>query len=98
DERHKSIYSAMQSLHAAHCQIDAVTLQSILSKSGLLSSVGGLEYISSLPDMASNASNWPFYASSVWDTYLLRRLIRTCHGAAGRAYEQSGDVDSLMTE
>ncbi len=98
DPRHQEIYSAVQSLYSSHCQVDLITLQSILSKGGNLKTVGGISYLAGLPDCASSPSNWPHYVSIVSEKHLLRRMISTCQDAAGRAYACSGSVDELMSQ
>lgn len=98
DLRHQTIYSAFQSLHSSHCQIDTITMGTILKKGGQLIDAGGLSYIAALPDFASNADNWPHYVDIVLEKFLRRRMISTCMDIAGRAYGYSGDIDELMTE
>src|SRR5207249_8866677 len=60
--------------------------------------IGGLAYLSSLPDAVPSAANLSFYTDIVREKHLLRRLIQTCTAVVGRVYELEGEVDALLDE
>jgi replicative DNA helicase len=63
-----------------------------------LEQVGGLSYLSQLPDQTPSPANLSYYAEIVQEKYVLRKLISTCSGIVGRVYDHEGEVDSLLDE
>ncbi|MFO1478403.1 MAG: replicative DNA helicase [Verrucomicrobiota bacterium] len=98
DLRHQTIYSAVIEMYDHQEAIDLITLQQRLKDKQLLEQVGGLAYLSSLPDAVPSAANLSYYAEIVQEKYLLRKMIQTCTGVVGRVYEFEGEVDALMDE
>ncbi len=98
DLRHQTIYEALVTMYDARESIDIITLQQHLKDQQLLDQVGGLSYLSSLPDMSPSAANLAFYLEIVREKYLLRKVIQVCTGVVGRVYDQEGDVDQLLDE
>jgi len=78
--------------------IDLLTVQQRLKDRNQLEAVGGLAYLSSLPDAVPSAANLTYYADIVREKHLLRRMIQTCTNVVGRVYEHEGEVDSLLDE
>src|SRR5204863_8473226 len=78
--------------------IDVITLQQRLKNKQLLEQVGGLAYLSALPDTVPSAANLSYYMEIVQEKFLLRRMIQTCTDVVGRVYEFEGEVDALMDE
>src|SRR2546430_2346352 len=78
--------------------IDVITLQQSLKNKQLLEEVGGIAYLSALPDSAPSAANLSYYLDIVLEKYLLRKMIHTCTEVVGRVYDYEGEVDALMDE
>src|SRR5436190_1212579 len=78
--------------------IDLITLQQRLKDKQQLDAVGGLAYLSSLPDAVPSAANLDYYVSIVREKYILRKMIQTCTAVVGRVYEHEGEVDALLDE
>src|SRR5262249_52013350 len=78
--------------------IDVITLQQRLKDRQQLESVGGISYLSSLPDAVPSAANLGYYLEIVWAKFILRKMINTCTEVVGRVYEHEGDVDALLDE
>jgi replicative DNA helicase len=78
--------------------IDLITLQQCLKDKQMLDQVGGLAYLSSLQDTVPSAANLSYYLDIVHEKSTLRKMIRTCSGIVARAYENEGEVDTLMDE
>src|SRR5256886_117069 len=78
--------------------IDVITLQQSLKNKQLLEEVGGIAYLSALPDSAPSAANLSYYLDIVLEKYLLRKMIHTCTEVVGRVYDFEGEVDALMDE
>jgi replicative DNA helicase len=98
DLRHQSIYDALVSMYDGKEHIDVITLQQHLKDRGLLDKIGGLAYLSKLPDTVPLADNIDYYLDIVWEKNLLRKMIATCQEVVGNVYEFEGDVDQLVDE
>jgi replicative DNA helicase len=98
DLRHQTIFSALVDMFDRREAIDVITLQQRLKDRQLLEQVGGIAYLSALPDIVPSAANLSYYLDIVQEKYLLRKMIRTCTEVVGRAYEFEGEVDALMDE
>src|SRR5262249_21223956 len=98
DLRHQTIFAALLEMYDARQAIDVITLQQKLKDKQLLDQVGGIPYLTSLPDAVPSAANLSYYLDIVQEKYLLRRMIQTCTGVVGRVYDYEGEVDALMDE
>jgi replicative DNA helicase len=78
--------------------IDIITLQQYLKDRQLLEQVGGVAYLSGLPDIVPSSANLDYYLNIVQDKFLLRKMIRVCTDVVARVYEAEGEVESLMDE
>jgi replicative DNA helicase len=98
DLRNQTIFTALLELYDKQEAIDVITLQQHLKDKQLLEQVGGLAYLSSLPDTVPSAANLSYYLDIVQEKYLLRKMLYTCTDVVGRVYEFEGEVDALMDE
>ena len=98
DLRHQTIFSTLAEMYDARVGIDVITLQQRLKDKQLLEQVGGIAYLSSLPDVVPSAANLSYYLESVKEKYLLRKMIHTCTDVVSRVYDYEGEIDSLMDE
>jgi len=98
DLRHQTIFNALVEMYDSREAIDIITLQQRLKNKQLLEEVGGISYLSSLPDAVPSSANLSFYLEIVQEKSLLRRMIHTCTDVVGRVYDYEGAVDSLMDE
>src|SRR5688572_26480644 len=78
--------------------IDIITLQENLKLKNQLEAIGGIPYLSALPDAVPSAANLDYYIEIVREKYVLRKMIQTCTAAVGRVYEHEGKVDGLLDE
>lgn len=98
DLRHRVIYEVLIEMYDHKSAIDLITVQQTLKDRQQLEGVGGLPYLASLPDAVPSAANLGFYLEIVREKYILRRMITACTEVVARAYEQQGEVDSLLDE
>lgn len=98
DLRHETIYEVMQAMRTAGEVPDVITLQQRLKDKNLLAQVGGIAYLSALPDAVPSAANLSYYADIVFEKYVLRSVVHTCTDVVGRIYDYEGEVDELMDE
>jgi replicative DNA helicase len=74
-DANRTIFATMRSLAEQSRPIDILTLKEELARNGLLESVGGSAYISSLVDVVPDIANVERYAHIVKEKSMLRRLI-----------------------
>src|SRR3989442_1031266 len=90
DLRHQTIFRALAEMYDSRQAIDVITLQQRLKDGQLLDQVGGIDYLSLLPDTVPSSANLAYYLDIVVEKYLLRKLIHTCTGIVGRVYDFEG--------
>ncbi|MEW6304732.1 MAG: replicative DNA helicase [Verrucomicrobiota bacterium] len=98
DLRHQAIFDVLVTMYDQKAPIDLITLQQQLKDRGQLDAVGGVAYLSSLPDAVPSAANLEYYLEIVKEKHVLRRMIQTCTGVVGQVYDYEGAVDKLMDE
>jgi replicative DNA helicase len=98
DLRHQTIFKVLAEMYDSREAIDLITLQQHLKNKQLLEEVGGLAYLSTLPDTVPSAANLSYYLEIVQEKFLLRKMIHVCTEVVGRVYDFEGEVDSLMDE
>jgi replicative DNA helicase len=98
DLRHQTIFTALAEMYDKREAIDLITLQQRLKDKQLLEQVGGLAYLSALPDAVPSAANLTYYLDFVKEKYLLRKMIHVCTDVVSRVYDYEGEIDALMDE
>jgi replicative DNA helicase len=98
DLRHRALYSLMIEMYDDQKPIDLVTVAQKLKDQQQLEGIGGLGYLSTLPDFVPSAANLKYYRDIVWEKYLLRKMLGTCTSLAAKVYEFEGEVDALLDE
>ena len=98
DLRHQTIFNVLAEMFDKREAIDVITLYQRLKDRKLLDEVGGITYVSSLPDVVPSAADLLYYVEIVQEKYLLRKMIRVCTDVVGRVYDYEGQVDALMDE
>jgi replicative DNA helicase len=98
DLRHQTIFKTLSEMYDSREAIDIITVQQRLKDRQLLEQVGGIAYLSVLPDTVPSAANLSYYLEIVQEKYLLRRMIHVCTDVVGRVYDYEGEVDALMDE
>ena len=98
DLRHQTIFTMLAEMYDKREGIDVITLQQRLKDKQLLEEVGGIPYLSALPDAVPSAANLSYYLDIVQEKYLLRKMIHACTEVVARVYDFEGEVDALMDE
>ncbi|HTL54190.1 MAG TPA: replicative DNA helicase [Candidatus Limnocylindrales bacterium] len=98
DLRHRTIFEIVLQMYDQREAIDIITLHQRLKDKQMLEQVGGLAYVSALPDAVPSAANLSYYLDIVLEKFLLRRMIHVCTDIVGRVYDYQGEVDALMDE
>jgi hypothetical protein len=98
DLRHQVIYNALLALRRAGDSIDVITLMQRLKDDGDLEQVGGIAYLSSLPNGVPSAANLSYYLEIVLEKYDLRKIVHTCSDLVSRVYSFEGPTEQLISE
>ncbi|MBN2507148.1 MAG: replicative DNA helicase [Verrucomicrobia bacterium] len=98
DLRHRTIYEVLVEMYDRKEAIDPITVHQRLRDRQQLEGVGGVAYVSGLPDAVPNAANLGYYLEIVREKYTLRRMIATCTEIVGRVYDHTGETDQLLDE
>lgn len=98
DLRHQTIYTVIVEMFDAQEGIDIITVQQRLKDRQLLEQVGGIPYLNELTGVVPSAGNLSYYLEDVFDKWQLRRLISTCSESVVKAYQNEGEVETLVDE
>lgn len=95
-DSHRSIYAALIRLFDENKGVDLVTIIEELKAKGLLDSVGGPSYLTSLASGVPTSANFIHYANIVKQKKMLRNLISAATQIVTSAYDPSQDVESVV--
>lgn len=95
---HQLIFKAMMDLNDKNEPIDAMTIKSVLESEGNIEDAGGFSYLGELSQVTPSSTNVSYYAQIVEKKSLLRRLIETSNEISRSAYENDGDVLSVLND
>ena len=94
-QTHKIIFATMFKLYCSNVPTDFVTVTSSLEQSGMLDSVGGVDYLSTLTNVIPSASNYAHYVEIVKNNSVLRQLIGAGQDIVSKCYEDIDRVSAL---
>src|SRR5438067_8221614 len=75
DLRHQTIFTTLAEMYDSREAIDVITLQQRLKNKQMLEEVGGIAYLSALPDTVPSSANLSYYLDIVQEKHLLRKMI-----------------------
>jgi replicative DNA helicase len=93
---HATIFSAMVRLDDAHQPIDLLTMTETLRQMDKLEEIGGELYLSELTEAVPSSANIEYYARSVLEKAVLRRIISLAAQTAGAGYEPGARSEELL--
>lgn len=96
DLRNAIIYRELIGLRRRLKTLDLLSLVQHLKEQKLLDSVGGVEYVSSLPDQVPSAANLEYYTSAVWEKFVMRKMVQVGHDISARVSSYSGPIEDLI--
>ena len=96
DLRRQVVFNVMVQMREDREPIDVITLQQRLKNQNRLEEVGGIAYLSALPDVAPSPANLGQYLDIAWEKYQLRKVIHACTTAVSDAYDHTGPVEVLL--
>lgn len=96
DLRHQRLYQAFLDMRRLGMAIDAITVQAHLGRGPELEKVGGLAYVSGLPDAVPTAGHLPHYLAIVWEKYLARRKVQQATGLVRWIMDEAGLSEPMI--
>lgn len=97
DLRHTIVFDSILELWDKRAPIDVISLQQHLKDRNQLEQIGGITYLSSLPDTTPSTANAPYYIELIEEKRVLRKLIQACAGIVSRIYDSELDVESIVS-
>ena len=94
DAIHAKIFEVMSTLMKRGHTADVITLKNYFEQEGVLSDVGGVNYLVKLADSASVMTNVEYYGQFIYDKYLRRELINTGSEIINNAFKESADLSA----
>ncbi len=95
--QHKVLYEAMAHLFAQSRNVDLITMDSELARSGALDGVGGTEYLIGLISSVPTSAFVQHYVEIVLEKATLRKLITACNDISRVCYEQQMELPETLT-
>ena len=95
-EAHRKIFAVMVELYQDSAPIDLVTVSDALSANNQLEEIGGLAFLSSLPDSVPVTTNLASYARIIREKAVLRRLLEAATDISERVLESEGSFRELL--
>lgn len=95
---HSDIYTAIYELYEKREPVDLVTLTAQLKKKGKFDKVGGASYLAGLATQVPTSANVVQYAQIVRDQFIKRQLIATAAKVTETAFEEAGDIRTILDE
>ncbi len=95
---HADIYRAICELYEKREPVDLVTLTAQLKGNGKFDEVGGAAYLAQLASAVPTSANIVQYARIVRDQFIKRQLIATAAKVAETAFDDRGDIRTILDE
>lgn len=86
-DAHANIFEAMSAIYNANKPVDFITVSDELDRTGVLDSVGGLEYLTTLTNVIPSAVNYSHYFDIVKRDSVMRKLIASGQKIIETAYK-----------
>ena len=95
-EDNKSVYEAILNLYNKAEPIDIITVKAELVSLGKFEVIGGIEYLSALPEKVPTTANVEKYIKIVEEKSILRTLIKTANELITLGYAETEEVEAIM--
>ncbi len=95
-DQYRIIYNAMIYLYSKNMPIDIITLSDRLRNQGMLDSLGGIDFLTSIVELLSSAENMEQYCIIVKDKSMLRQLIGKLSKVIDESYASKSEAKDLI--
>lgn len=92
----QNVYTALQSVFTGGIPVDIISVSEQMKKDDTFNQSGGIEYLNKLASQIVSASSAEYYASIIFDKYILRSLISLCAEVFEEGYRDSKDAKELL--
>lgn len=96
--QHRTIFTAMKSLHEKRTPLDILTLSEQLKSKKQLDDIGGASYLTELTNFVPTAAHLEQYAQIVADKAIRRRLIEASQDIAKIGADESKTLQELIED
>lgn len=96
DEKHKLIFSAIQSLFEKNKPADLITVSEALRATGNLEDAGGASYLTHLTTAVPTAAHIEHYSKIVKEKAVLRGLIQSATQIVQESFDPGGEVQGVL--
>lgn len=97
-DAHRVIYEALVKIITQNHRADLVLLVEELRKMGKLDDVGGIAYVTNLPNYANGSFNVDKHAKVISEKANLRRLIDAGNKIVGMCYSGEGEPEEIVND
>ena len=97
-DSHSKIFEVIQSLFESKKPVDAGTVTSECMSRGIISQVGGVEYLNSVINSVATGANCEYYINTVLEKYTLRRMIEVATNIITKANNPEIKVSEVVEE
>tara|TARA_B110000503_G_C7122436_1_gene403110 strand:+ start:253 stop:1626 length:1374 start_codon:yes stop_codon:yes gene_type:complete len=96
--KHEILFDALLNLYSHGEPTDVISVTDELTKTGLLSRAGGVDYLHTVVGLVPTAASAGHYATIVADKAVLRRLVDAGTRIANMGYASEGEVSELVND
>ncbi|HOF24993.1 MAG TPA: replicative DNA helicase [Anaerolineaceae bacterium] len=93
---HQYIWEAIQHLYATEHIIDALAIHNELIAQNHADDTGGIDYLAGLANRVPSSLHAEYYAKSINDLAIRRRLLASANDIAKLAYRKDFDIDTTI--
>lgn len=97
-DAHQRIFEAMQALSRSGRPIDIITVVDQLTGQGVLESVGGPYYVTTLTNVVVSSHHLEAHARSVFEKYKKRQMIQLGSDMVAAGYDEGIDAFEMMDD
>lgn len=97
-QSHKIIFESLIELYNEGIPVDEIILLDKLLSKNKLKLIGDKDYITKIINTVDNISYFNIYLNRIKELYLLRRLIYICSETIDKCYQQSSNIEQLLSE
>lgn len=93
-----TLFTAIVELEKEECAVDPLTLQNRLKEKNVSPEVSSNEFIAKIVDEVPTSANVKYYANIVKNKSTLRKLIKVCNDAENSCYEDSDNLEGILSD
>jgi replicative DNA helicase len=97
-EAHRKVFEAMAALFNKSEPVDRISVKNQLTAAGVFASIGGDDFIDLLDKLVPETAAVGYYARTVREKAVARRLIEAGQAIAAQGFEQAGSVADYLDE